>query len=554
MIAFSDIKLVWQDLLYVFVASFVINLLFLAAPWYMIQVSDKVFVYQSMESLFFLTLILIWFFLIMGLLEFARNQIMLIVSLRLERRFYAQLYDSLLIKQAMGRRSLSDHAMHDIATIRQLISSETIFGLFDLFWMPIFLVLLFLFSWKLGFFAIALSMIGFSISFALNKFANQDHEKAYELSFKATEEMVNQLKSIDAIKAMGLQANMQRRWLDKHELSEQLYRRSHEQTAIWYTLAKNFRYVSMTLMMAAGTYLLLENEITIGLMMASGLLLARVVMPIDMLGGSLKQFTHLKFALSRLNQLTAYREELSTRPAQSVPLSGLNVEDLSVCLDPHQHCILQDVRFHLPNAKCLVVLGENGAGKTTLIKALLGLMPISHGRVTFDGIDIASMPSDQIGFVPQGIHLIDGSLADNICRFKSYNDEAMVEAAQLAGIHEYIMSLDQGYDTHIGEGGLILSGGQKQLVALARAIYGSPRLLVLDEPNSSLDAVAEQKLMNLIVLMREKGCTVVISTHHYATLAYADYVLTLSRGKLTMYDTRESLLLKLQPTSQQELV
>lgn len=554
MIHFSDIKLFWRDLLHVFAASLVINLLFLAAPWYMIQVSDKVFVYKSMESLFFLTLILLWFFLIMGLLEFARNQIMLIVSLRLEKRFYAKIYNSLLIKQAMGRRSLSDHAMRDIATIRQLISSETVFGLLDIFWMPIFLIILFLFSWKLGVFAIFLAMISFSISLALNKFANQDYEKAYELSFKATEEMVNQLKSIDAIKAMGLQANMQRRWLDKHELSEKLYRRSHEQTAIWYTLAKNFRYVSMTLMMAAGTYLLLENEITIGLMMASGLLLARVIMPIDMLGGSLKQFTHLNFALSRLNQLNTHYKDLSTRMVQPLKSTGLDVEDLSVCFDSHQDCILRDVRFQLPTAKCLVVLGENGAGKSTLIKTLLGLMPISHGKVTFNGIDIASMPPDQIGFVPQGVHLIDGSLADNICRFGSSDDEAMVEAARLAGIHDYIMSLDHGYDTHIGEGGVILSGGQKQLVALARAIYGNPRLLVLDEPNSSLDAVAEQKLMNLIVLMREKGCTVIISTHHYATLAYADYVLTLSRGKLIMYDTRESLLLKLQPTSQQELV
>jgi ABC-type protease/lipase transport system fused ATPase/permease subunit len=444
--------------------------------------------------------------------------------------------------------------MHDIASIRQLIASDVVFGLFDLIWVPIFLVLLFLFSWKLGFFAILLATISFSISLVLNKRANYDYEKSYELSFKASEEIVNQLKSIDMIKSMGLQSNMQRRWLFKHELSEQLYRRSHEQTAVWYTLAKNFRYVSITLMMAAGIYLLLENEITIGLMMASGLLLGRVIMPIDMLGNSLKQFTHLKFALSRLSQLFNYQFKLSVDHTDYDTVMGLNVKNLTVSSNGDGQPILQDISFHLPDHQCLVILGENGAGKTTLIKSLLGLMPVAHGRITFNGMNIAELPSNEVGFVPQGVHLIDGTLADNICRFGSCDDEEMVKSAQLAGIHDFIMGLDQGYDTHIGEGGLVLSGGQKQLVALARAIYRSPKLLVLDEPNSSLDTLAEQKLMQLIAFMRERDCTVVISTHHYATLAYADYVLNLHQGKITMFETKESLLSKFNSSSQQEVV
>jgi PrtD family type I secretion system ABC transporter len=530
------------DIAFVFVVSFIINLLYLVAPWYMIQVSDKVFVYHSMESLVFLTLILIWLFVVMGVLEYARSRITAIAALRVESSFYPRVYESLLVKSSRGHFELPDHTMADLANIRAFIASESLFGLLDLLWMPIFLLLLFLFSWKLGVFAIVMASISFLISLAINRYANLDYERAYDLAFKASDELVTQLKNVDVIRSMGMQETVRNRWLYKHFTSERFFLLSNEQLSIWYSLSKNFRYVSITLMMAASTFLLIENEMTIGMMMASGLLLARVIMPVDMLGSSLKQITQLRFSLERLRSLFEYQDEFTRNQKQFDLSQGLVVEQLSVAAPMSDQLILRDISFELPAGACLVVLGENGAGKTTLIRALAGLMPLTSGEIYFAGMDLRQLSANQVGYVSQGVFLIDGTIADNICRFDDRDDDTMLMAAQLVGIHDFIMTLNDGYETLIGDGVLMLSGGQRQLIALARAVYDLPAIVILDEPNSNLDERGEQSLIFIINELISRGSTVIISTHHYAILPLADYVLTLDAGAIAVFSSREDII------------
>lgn len=529
------------EILFLFGVSFIVNMLYLVAPWYIIQVSDKVFVYKSMESLIFLTLILIWLFIVMGVLEYVRSRIVAIVALRIEASFYPRVYESLLVKSSRGHVESSDQVMSDLAHIRSFISSEGLLGLFDLLWMPIFLLFLFLFSWKLGVFAILMATISFMISLAINRYSNLDYEYAYSLAFKAGDELVTQLKNIDLIRAMGMQEVVRKRWLHKHFDSENTFARSYEQLSIWYSLSKNFRYVSITLMMAAGAFLLIENEMTIGMMMASGLLLGRVIMPVDMLGSSLKQITNLRFCVKRLSSLLESRDECARNNNRFDLTQGLCVDNLSVVAPVNDQMILRDITFKLPPGSCLVVLGENGAGKTTLIRALVGLIPLKSGSVDFAGLDVKHLSASQVGYVSQNVCLLDGTIAENICRFGERNDDNIIKAAQLVGIHDFIMTLNEGYETVIGEGTFMLSGGQKQLIALARAVYEYPAIVILDEPNSSLDEHGERFLLSSITELISRGSTVIISTHHYAVLQLADYVLKLDSGSISMFSSRSHI-------------
>jgi PrtD family type I secretion system ABC transporter len=526
----------------VFLGCFIINLLYLVAPWYMIQVSDKVFVYHSMESLLFLTLILIWLFIVMGILEYVRSRITTIISLRIESNFYPKIYDSLLVRSSKGHIEQPDHVMADLTNLKTFLGSESIFGLLDLIWVPVFLVILFLFSWKLGVFAIVMAIISFLISLAINRFANVDYERGYELAFQASDELITQLKNVDVIRSMGMQERVRQRWLQKHFASEALFFQSNEKMALWYSLSKNFRYISITMMMAAGTFLLIENEMTIGMMMASGLLLGRVIMPVDMLGSSLKQITHLRFSIKRLKALFEHSNDFPRDNRQVDLNQGLCVEDVTVRLPDSQRDLLKDISFSMPAASCLVILGDNGAGKTTLIRTLTGLVQLTTGKIGFAGIDLRHLSAEQVGYVSQGVFLVDGSIADNICRFGERNDEKMLVAAQLVGIHDFIMSLHEGYESLIGDGLLVLSGGQRQLIALARAVYDMPAIVVLDEPNSSLDEHAERSLVSLIAELKVKGSTVIISTHHYSVLPLADYVLMLEAGRVSVFARREDLI------------
>ena len=539
-------RLFSKEIYFVLFVSAIINFLFLASPWYMMQVADKVFVHRSFESLYFLTIILLWMFTVMGLLEFVRARIMAAVAFRFEGAFYPRMYEALLVKSADARSASVDHYFADLNNIRMYVTNDGAFGLIDLLFMPLYLVVLCLFSWKLAVFAIVMACLSFVISLANNFFANAEYEKAYELGFKASDEMMSQLRSVEAIKSMGMYPSAKDRWLSKHQQSAAAYFKSNDQLSIWYTLAKNFRYVSMTLIMAASAYLVIENELTIGMMAATGLLLGRVIMPIDMLGSSLKQISHMKHGLVRLSELFAERRiPARNRPAKDLS-QGLVVQDLVVRVEAVERLILDHVSFSLPANSCLVVLGANGAGKTTMIKTLSGLVPMTSGYMQFAGQDAVRLRSDVMGYVAQDVTLIDGSLADNICRFGKPNDDMMIDVAKLVGIHDFVMTLKDGYQTEIGSMGMRLSGGQRQLVSLARAIYGSPKLVILDEPNSSLDEQGQQALLRAIVKLKSEGSTIVISTHQYGVLAYADFVMTLDMGKIVLFEPREKLLQRIQ--------
>lgn len=535
-----------SELFFLLFISLIANVLFLTSPWYMMQIADKVFVYRSMETLTLLTSVLLWLFLIMGLLEFVRSRIMAGIAFRAERMFYAKLYQGLLIQSADGKIETPEHYITDLNQIRQFISGEGLFGLFDLFWMPMYLVVLWLFSWKLASFAIVIMIISLSISYLNHRLGHREYEHAHSLGFDANNELLSQLRNLSVIKSMGMNQGAQQRWLSRQMASVESYFNANEQLSIWYSLSKNFRYVSMTLIMAASAFLVIENELTIGMMAASGLLLGRVIMPIDALGNALKHIAQVEHSLERLDHLMAQREHFARNRPLSDKAQGLILDQVSVHSPDGQRLLLDQVSLHLPPASCLVVLGQNGAGKTTLIRTLAGLLTPDTGTITFAGSELKRIHADHIGYVPQDVTLIEGSIAQNICRFGKIDDQKLITAAQLVGIHDFVMTLKEGYHTQIGHQALHLSGGQKQMLALARAIYDNPACLLLDEPNSSLDKQGQQSLLTSINALKAQGSSIVVSTHQYSLLPFADYILTLDHGRLVIFESRQALIERLQ--------
>lgn len=544
----SLLRIFRQEMIFIFFVSMLINVLFLTSPWYMMQVADKVFVYRSMESLFFLTVILLWMFLIMGLLEFVRSRVMAAVAFRIEGVFYSRLYEALLVKSADGKIESPDQYLNELNMVRTFVSGEGMFGLFDLLWVPLYFGVLLLFSWKLAVFALFIVLISIIISYANHHFVHHDYEQAHELNFKANDELLSQLRCIEAIKSMGMYEGARQRWLDRQAMTSQAHFNANDQLSIWYTLAKNFRYVSMTLIMAASTYLVIENELTIGMMAATGLLLGRVIMPIDMFGSSLKHIMHMKHGLEKITELMSGRRFAARNQPMVDAMQGLSVSSIVVSApEQSEKKLLNGIDFALPPAACLVLLGANGAGKTTLIRTLSGLLRPDEGEITFGGVALSRLSAQQIGYVSQDVRLMDGSLAENICRFGVQDTEKLIAAGQLVGIHEFVMTLKDGYHSVIGDGVLMLSGGQRQLVALARAIYDQPKFLILDEPNSSLDELGQKALLRTIATLKQLGTTIVVSTHQYALLPYADYILTLNQGRVALFESRQALIDRLQP-------
>jgi ATP-binding cassette subfamily C protein EexD len=540
-----------RELFFVLFVSMIINVLFLVSPWYMMQIADKVFVSRSMESLTFLTMILLWMFLVMGLLEFVRSRVMAAVAFRVEGVFYPKLYEALLVKSSDGKIETPDQYFNELNMTRNFISGEGMFGLLDLLWVPIYFVVLMLFSWKLAVFALFIVTISFMISYANHYFVHDDYEEAYELNFKANDELLSQLRSIEAIKSMGMYEGARERWFERHSASSTAHFRANEQLSIWYSLSKNFRYVSMTLIMAASAYLVIENELTVGMMAATGLLLGRVIMPIDMLGSSLKHIMHMKHSMDKLKSLIAERRIIFAKNKPLLrPDQGLSVQELVVCApDDVDKILLNNITFVMPPASCLVILGPNGAGKTTLLRTLSGLLLPTTGKIEFSGVALSRLSAYEIGYVSQDVRLLDGTIAENICRFGDQDADKLIAAGQLVGIHDFVMTLKEGYHAMIGDGVLMLSGGQRQLIALARAIYDQPAFLILDEPNSSLDEQGQKALLRVIQSLKQQGTTVIVSTHQYSLLPYSDYILTMSQGEVQLFESRQELINRLQSSS-----
>jgi len=530
--------------------SLAINLLFLAGPLYMLQVYDRVVPSSSETTLVMLTLALLMSYLALAGLDAMRARVLTRASVTLDRKVAAAVVAA-SIDQPMQNGGARSQYLRDFDSFRQFISGAGIHALFDLPWAPIYIAVIFMLHWSLGAFALACSLVLMVMALTNEWLVGRllgGANAAAARNYSFTE---MSLRNTEAIRAMGMTPGLLKRWgADRDQMLGRQVVASDRSAAIQSTI-KFLRLSMQSVILGLGAYLVIERSVTAGTIFAASLLLGRALQPIEQIVGAWRGIVAVRGALSRLHELFGAVAAQAPSIALPKPTGRLSVEGVSYVAPGSPRPLLRNVSFELEAGEILGIIGPSGAGKSTLARHLVGVLAPTAGTVRLDGADVATWSrnglGEHVGYLPQDIELFADTVANNISRFQAGDDEAVLEAARMAGVHQIILRLSNGYETAVGEGGAILSGGTRQRVALARAVYGSPSLVVLDEPSSNLDAEGDVALGECLVELKKMGVTVVLISHRPASIVAADKLLLLRDGAVELFGPRLDVLARLAP-------
>jgi len=526
--------------------SAVINLLMLAPSLYMLQVYDRVLQSSNEMTLLMLTVLMLGAYAVLSALEFVRSFVLVRVGTSLDMHMNKRVYTAAFEQNLKRDGGDAGQALRDLTQIRQFLTGNSLFAFFDAPWFPIYLLMIFLFDVWLGVFASCGVLMMVTLAYINEMVSKKPLEEANSLAITANNLATNNLRNAEAIESMGMLPNLMSRWFDLHGRFLQLQAQASEKAGIVTALSKFVRLSMQSLMLGIGALLVIEGRISPGMMIAGSILFGRATGPIDQLIGVWKQWSGAQGAYSRLNELLAANPPREAGMDLPTPLGAVTFESVTAAPPGATVAVLKGLTFALQPGDVLGVIGLSGAGKSTLARLLVGVWPAQAGKVRLDGADIYQWNKDQlgphIGYLPQDIELFAGSVAENIARFGSVDPEKITAAARRAGVHDMILHFEQGYDTVLGDAGEGLSGGQKQYIGLARAMYGEPALLVLDEPNSNLDELGEQSLLLAINDFRQSGKTIVLVTHRTSVLRATTKLLLLREGAAQAFGPRDQVL------------
>ncbi len=529
--------------------SILINLLILAPTIYMLQVYDRVVNSRSTTTLLMLTVLVLGMYVLMELLEWVRGQVMHSAGLEFDTRLGERVFN--LIFEANLRKiqgAGTSQPLSDLRNIRAFFASPAVFAVMDTPVSLLFLVLIYLVNAWLGLAAVVGAVLAVFIGFLTERATSTPLMEANKIAIEAQIYSSNTLRNAEVIEAMGMIGNVHRRWMGKQRkfLSKQAM--ASDAAGGYTAISKLLQVIQGSLLLGLGCWFLLKGELNGGggMMLAGSILGARVLSPLVQLVGSWRQVVNVRDAYSRLDrflQALPAKQEGMSLPA---PKGALTVEGVITGAPGNPVAILRGVNFSLPAGETLAVVGPSASGKSTLARLLVGVWPAANGKVRLDGIDVFAWNKSElgpyVGYLPQDVELFDGSLAENIARFGEVDRNAVIAAAKMVGLHEVIENLADGYDSGIGDDGCFLSGGQRQRVGLARAIYGRPKFIVLDEPNSSLDEAGEYALVQTLSQLKAQGTTVILITHRTNVLSAVDRLLVLRDGQVHAYGPRDEVL------------
>jgi ATP-binding cassette subfamily C protein EexD len=530
--------------------SLFINALMLVPTFYMLQVYGRVVTGGSLTTLAMLTLILTFLLVTMGLLEWVRSRIMVRVSTRLDVLLSRDVYRA-SFKRALdsGGQDASAQPLSDLTGLRQFMSGNGLFAFFDAPWLPIYVAVLFLFHPWFGWTAIGCAVILLALASINEQSTGKVLAAANKESIGSTLQTNKNLRNAEVIESMGMLDSLMSRWSLRHKRVLLLQSRASDRSGIITSISKTFRLLVQSLILGLGAYLAVSHEINAGLVIAGSVLLGRALAPLDLMIGSWKGFIAARSQYARLNSILDQQKAEPERMQLPAPIGHVTVENLTLGAPGAKTPIIKGIGFNAPAGAMIGVVGPSASGKSTLAKALVGVWKPQHGVVRLDTADIANWDKSQLGphlgYLPQDIELFEGTISDNIARFGVVDPDKVVLAARTASVHEMILMLPDGYDTVIGEGGINLSGGQRQRIGLARAIYGSPRLIVLDEPNAHLDEVGERALALALQQIKLTGATVFVIAHRTSILAQLDRLLVMNAGTISLYGPRDQVLAQL---------
>ncbi|WP_282607710.1 type I secretion system permease/ATPase [Pelagibius sp. Alg239-R121] len=523
------------------VFSLVINLLMLTGPLYMMLVYDRVLTSQSENTLISLSLLIAGLFVIMGLLSAVRSKILVRVGSRINLRLSERVFEAQIKKSAL-RGTRGQDGVRDLQTLREFLSGTGPSTLFDAPWTPIYIGVVFLLDPLLGWVATGGAVLLMLLA-VINEFVTRSNlAKATRVLAESNEIVADGRSNAEVLSSMHMLPGIYRRWQKLQHSALQLQSKASDRSASLSSMSRTFRLMLQSAILGTGAYLAINGEISPGSMIAASLIMGRGLAPVEQAIGSWRHFIAARGAYRRTKELLNEIPAVEQRTQLPAPKGKLSVEKMFAGIPGKDGnvLILSNISFHLNAGEALAVIGPSASGKSTLARLLVGAWPPDHGHVRLDSADLWQWDREQlghyIGYLPQDVELFNGTVQENISRFsEEADDSSVVAAAMNAGAHEMILGLPDGYNTMVGTGGRLLSGGQRQRIALARALFGDPALVVLDEPNASLDAVGEEALSQTIKRMKERGQTVVVIAHRPSAVTQADKVLVLDGGKVAAF-------------------
>lgn len=545
--ALKDCK---QYFIYAGLFSAAVNILMLTPVIYMLAVYDRVVASGSLSTLTMLTLLLVGLLLASGGFDWVRSLILVRASNRIETNLRKRVSDATFRRALLSGGVVSNaQPIADLTALRQFLTGNGLFAFFDAPWFPIYLWVMFMFHPWFGVIGIVSGIIMVGMAFAQEAATNKKLQDANTEVNAASNQFQGGLRNAEVVEAMGMANDIRLRYESRADKVLALQTDASQKAGMLSALTKSLRLILQSLALGLGAYLALNQQISPGMMIAGSLLLARALAPIDMLVGTWKGFSLARVQYQRLGEL------LDKIPAQQEtmslpdPTGELSVEQVAVVPPGSQSIVVKGVTFNLSPGEAVGIVGPSASGKSTLARAILGIWPTYAGKVRLDGADISAWDRAElgphIGYLPQDIELFDGTIAENISRFREPDSEKIVEAAKLAGVHDMILRLPQGYDTVIGGAGGMLSGGQRQRIGLARAVYDNPKLMVLDEPNSNLDDQGEKELVEALRRIKAQGCTIVVITHRTMVLQCVDKILVMKDGAAVNFGPKDQVLASL---------
>lgn len=536
--------------------SFFINMLMFVSPLYMLQIYDRVVGSRSITTLIALTILAGFLLLVYALLEGLRSRVLVRAGLMFDEKIADPLFEA--IHRGNIRMPNGGHVqcLRDMDTLREFLTGSGLIVLCDAPWFPIFVFASFILHPWYGYIAIFGSVVTLGLTY-LNEAATKKHlNNATVANVRASSSASAVFRNAEVLQAMGMITPLKRMWLLQHDHVLAAQALASDRAGLITAFTKFFRMFLQTIILGTGAYLVIQREISGGAIIAGSILIGRALQPIEMAVAQWKGFITARSAFERIR--TLFKIAGTTTEKMSLPTPKGNISVSGLVAGPPvnpKNLILKGVSFEIPAGQVVGVVGPSGAGKSSLARVLVGVWPVLQGNVRLDGNDLEHWNEhelgEHLGYLPQDVELFSGTIAQNIARFEDGDPKLIVKAAELAGCHQLIQNLQEGYNTQIGEGGQALSGGQRQRVALARALYGDPPFIVLDEPNASLDAEGEQALLNAIAQAKAGGATVIIITHKISALAAADAIIVMANGIVKAYGPRDAILQQLTNTQPQ---
>ncbi|WP_371827893.1 type I secretion system permease/ATPase [Litchfieldella anticariensis] len=529
--------------------SMFINLLMLVPALYMLQVYDRAISSRSEDTLLMLTVVVIFLFAVMGSLEIVRSRILVRVGNRLDTLIRERIYSTMFHGSVATPAHQTSQPLSDLTNLRQFLSSNGLFAFFDAPWAPIYIGVLFLFNFWFGVFSIfagttliALAIFNELSTKKLLTEANAEH-------IKARDHANSNLRNAEVLHAMGMLPAIMARWSTRYHLFLALQSQASDRAGMMTNTSKVLRLLFQSLILGLGAFLVLQGDMTPGMMIAGSIIMGRALAPIDQMISSWKGLVSSRNAYQRLNELLGQFPAESSRMSLPAPHGNIVIEGVTAAPPGAKLAVIRNINMTVSQGEHIGIIGPSAAGKSTLVRVLLGIWPSQVGKVRLDGADIAQWNRDElgphIGYLPQDIELFDGTISENIARFAEVDSQKVVMAAKKAGVHDMILRLPNGYDTYITASSGALSGGQRQRVGLARALYGDPVLVVLDEPNANLDDSGDRALSQALLQLKKEGTTVFVISHRTSALRTVDKLLVLKDGQISMFGPRDQVAAKL---------